>query len=101
MPHDEPRAANRRGVTPRRRISLPQGKTTAHALEDQSWRIKCLSPTATVAPAFTDIKPDLLIHEGRQTGNIMFAALTLFSPLPVMLTRGDKPVLPVKAGKTE
>jgi hypothetical protein len=48
---------------------------------------------------FTDIKPDLLIHEGRQTGNIMSADPTLFSPLPVMLMRGDKPVLPVKAGK--
>jgi hypothetical protein len=31
----------------------------------------------------------------------MFAALTLFSLLPVMLMRGDKPVLPVKAVKKE
>jgi hypothetical protein len=31
----------------------------------------------------------------------MFAALTLFSLLPVMLMRGDKPVLPVKVVKKE
>jgi hypothetical protein len=30
----------------------------------------------------------------------MFAALTMFSLLPVMLMRGGKPVLPVKAAKT-
>ena len=31
----------------------------------------------------------------------MFAALTLFSLLPVMFMRGDKPVLPVKVVKKE
>jgi hypothetical protein len=31
----------------------------------------------------------------------MFAALTLFSLLPVLLMRGRKPVLPVKVEKKE
>jgi hypothetical protein len=31
----------------------------------------------------------------------MFAALTLFSLLPVLLMRGSKPVLPVKVVKKE
>jgi hypothetical protein len=38
---------------------------------------------------------------GYQDVFFMFAALTLFSLLPVLLMRGRKPVLPVKAAKKE